>query len=75
MSTVTEVITPLDDYGWGSVFTNFPDVAYLEYSWDEAADFEDLTVFFKGSEEPFPLTSLKSDSPLKLFLKGLLAEE
>lgn len=75
MSTVTEVITPFDDHGWGSVFTNFPDVAYLEYFWDEEADLEDLTVFFKGSEEPFPLTSLKSDSPLKLFLKTLLTKE
>ena len=66
VTTYTEEHAPTD--AWRAFFRAHPTVqCVLEEQFDSG--FSDVTVYFKDSEEPFPLSSLRSDSPLKLDLE------
>lgn len=38
----------------------------------ESSEITDVTVYFKGSDEPFPLSSLREDSPVKKGVEDVL---
>lgn len=63
------VIRPDTSKTWEEFFQIFPDVDYLVWEGVKGETY-DLTVYFKGSDEPFPYSSLRSASWLKLALKG-----
>lgn len=56
---------------WNKFFLAYPTVERVV--WEGTMDgCEDLTVYFSDSEEPFPYSSLRSDSPLRAALEAIV---
>lgn len=57
---------------WKRFFEKHDHVSHLEWRGDRTRT-HDVTVFFKDSDEPFPLTSLTKESSVKVDIKDVLA--
>lgn len=66
-------IIPGDTCGklWNEVFEMVTDLDYVIWE-GTAKETTDVTLYFKGSEEPFPLTSLRRFSHARLAVEDLL---
>lgn len=57
---------------WKKFFDKHSHVSRLEWRGDRTRT-HDVTVFFNDSDEPFPLSSLAEDSPVKVDIQDVLA--
>lgn len=64
-------ITPKTPHGWEELFEYFPDVARAEHV-TGPDDYEDFTLFYKDSDEPFPLSCFRVGSWTRTFIETTL---